>query len=381
MNLDREKAKAYQRKKYFTALFHLGLELILLGALISGGMNFIFKRWAEAASSHFYFQAAANYTFLFIFLGLFDLGFGLYSGYRLEKSYGLSNQDLKGWMAEFLKKLLLSYGFSIFLVLALYLLIRRFPSHGWVGAWLAFSGASYLLGQLFPVLIVPLFYRYSRVENEVLRKRIFELVKRFGLPLENVYSLNLSKTTKKANALFAGVGRTKRLVLSDTLIEKFTVEEIESVVAHELGHFKHKDIWHHLAFNCFCSFIGFALAFHLLKNLAPSLGYEGTGDLAAFPLLYLIFYLFTIPLTPLGNAYSRWREREADRFALKATGPRGFIPAMEKLSEINLADPQPHPWVEWWFYTHPPIGKRIEMAKEETSNQRPVIGKKTDGGI
>lgn len=357
------KAKAYQRKKYFIALFHLGLELILLTVLVASGMTFIFKRGAQLAANQFYFQAAAYYTFFFLYLWVFDLLLGLYSGYAVEKAYGLSNQDLRGWGIEFLKKSLLSYGLSLLLVLGLYFLIRRFPDHWWIGAWLAFAGVSYLLGQLFPVLIVPLFYRYSRVENEALKKRIFALVKRFGLPLENVYSLNLSKTTKKANAMFSGLGRTKRLVLSDTLIDHFTVDEIESVVAHELGHFKHKDLWHHLAFNSVTSLIGFALGFHLLGKLAPGLGYRGAGDLAAFPLLYLIFFLFAVFLTPLGNAYSRWREREADRFSLKAMGPEGFIPAMEKLSQMNLADPQPHPLIEWWFYTHPPIGKRIEMAR------------------
>lgn len=364
MTLDPEKAKAYQRKKYYTVLSHLGLELILLVALIASGMTFLFKQWAQMASPQFYLQLMVYYTFFFLFLWVFGLCFDLYSGYRLEKTYGLSNQNLKGWGIEFLKKSVLSLGLSLPLVLGLYVLIRRFPVHWWIGAWLAFAGVSYLLGQLFPVLIVPLFYRYSRVENEDLRKGIFELVQRFNLPLENVYSLNLSKTTKKANAMFCGLGRTKRLVLSDTLIQNFTVDEIESVVAHELGHFKHKDIWHHLVFNAICSFVGFALASSLLKRLAAALGYAGPQDLAAFPLLYFIFYLFSVLLTPLGNAYSRWREREADRFALKAMGPHGFIPAMEKLGRLNLADPHPHPLIEWWFYTHPPIGKRIKMARK-----------------
>ncbi|MBI4115422.1 MAG: M48 family metalloprotease, partial [Candidatus Omnitrophica bacterium] len=180
---------------------------------------------------------------------------------------------------------------------------------------------------------------------------------------ENVYSLNLSKTTKKANAMFAGIGRTKRLVLSDTLIQNFTVDEIESVVAHELGHFKHRDIWHHFGFNLITSFVSFALVFHVLGFLTPHLGYKGVGDLAAFPLLYLMFYFFGLLLNPLSNAYSRWREREADRFSLKAVGSGGFIPAMEKLARLNLTNPKPHPLVVWWFYTHPPIEERIRMAK------------------
>ena len=363
MNLDLEKAKAYQRKKYVLALAHLALEILLLGILIMSGISFVFRNIAEAFSPNFYLQVTV-YVYLFLlYLWVFDGAFSYYSGFRLEHTYGLSNQTFKAWTWEFLKKSVLSIGFSLLLILGLYVLIHHFPNSWWVWAWLAFAGVSYLLGQLFPVLIVPLFYRYSRVEDEALKSRIFRLVSRFNLPLENVYSLNLSKTTKKANAMFAGLGRTKRLVLADTLIQNFTVDEIESVVAHELGHFKHHDIWYHLGFNLVTSYVGFSLAFHLLQSLAPRFGYTGSQDLAAFPLLYLIFFIFGILLSPLNNAYSRWRGKEADRFALRATGPKGFIAAMEKLAELNLADPNPHPLIVWWFYSHPPIAKRIEMAR------------------
>lgn len=363
MNLDLERAKAYHRRKYFATLSHMGLEVFLLFCLISTGITFLFKEAAESVSSHRYLQITIYYSLFFLYLWIFGFFLSLYSEFHLEHAYGLSNQSFVGWFVELLKKTLLSFALTLPLLLGLYFLILQYPSQWWIGAWLGFAVFSYLLGQLFPVLIVPLFYRYSRVEDGSLKNRIFKLVARFGLPLENVYSLNLSKTTKKANAMFAGLGRTKRLVLSDTLIQNFTVDEIESVVSHELGHFKHRDIWRHLGFNALTSFAGFALAFHLLQDLTSRLGYYGTEDLAAFPLLYLILYLFATVLTPLSNAYSRWREREADRFALKASGAGGFIPAMEKLSHLNLADPKPHPLIEWWFYTHPPIEKRIQMAK------------------
>ena len=365
MTTSPETAKAYQRKKYRVSLVHLAWEILLLTALIGTGLTFAFQRAAVSISPHFYLQAAVYISLFFFYLWIFDLYFAFYSGFRLEHQYGLSNQNLGGWLNEFLKQTALSYVFTLLLMLGLYVLIRKFPERWWIAAWAAFAGVSYLLGQLFPVLIVPLFYRYSRVENEELRNRIFRLVARFNLPLENVYSLNLSKTTKKANAMFAGLGRTKRLVLADTLIQNFTTDEIESVVAHELGHFKHHDIWHHLGFSLITSFAGFALASHLLKTLAPRFGYMGASDLAALPLLYLLFFLFGTLLTPLNHAYSRWREKEADRFALKAVSREGFIGAMERLAQLNLADPNPHFLVVWWFYTHPPIAERIEMARKE----------------
>ncbi len=350
-----DKVKTYQRKKHFISLLHLALEWIFLAGLLATGLNVAFERIAASQTDSFYLQAAIYYGIFFVCLLGLDFLLSLYSGFYLEHAYGLSNQNFLQWLMEFLKKSLLVFALSLPLVVGLYALIRALPETWWLAAWAAFAGVSYLLGQLFPILIVPLFYKYAHVDNEVLKKRIFELVRRFKLPLENVYSLNLSKTTKKANAMFAGLGRTKRLVLSDTLIEKFSVEEIESVVAHELGHYVHHDVWLHLAFSLMTSFAGFALVFYLLGPRAR--------DLSAFPLLYLLFSFFGTLLTPLGNAFSRWREREADRFALKESAKEGFIGAMEKLAELNLADPQPHPLVEWWFYTHPPIQKRIDMAK------------------
>lgn len=359
-----EQAKIYQRKKHLAALAQLAVQVTALIVLLSAGLAFTFRDWAQSLSGHPSLQVLFYYGFFFDFVWLCELPLEFYSGFRLEERYGLSNQDFKQWAVEFLKRTVLVFVISALLVLGLYAAMGRSPGRWWVWAWLGYAGFSYLLGQLFPVLIVPLFYRYSRVEKDSLKERIFRLVKRFRLPVENVYSLNLSKTTKKANAMFAGLGRTKRLVLSDTLIRDFTEEEIESVVAHELGHYKHHDIWHHLAFSAATSFVGFFLAFEIVKRLGPRLGFSGAEDLAAFPFLYLVFTLLGIVLTPLSHAYSRWREAEADRFSLEACGSRGFIPAMEKLAKLNLADPEPHPLIEYWFYTHPPIAKRIRMAKK-----------------
>ena len=201
-----------------------------------------------------------------------------------------------------------------------------------------------------------------------LRKRIFDLAKRFGLPVENIYSLNLSKTTKKANAAFMGLGKTKRVVLSDTLIEHFDGDEIETVVAHELGHFKHGDIWRNLSFGLLTSFLMFWIAFNSADSAAVALGYDEVGDVAAMPLLFLIFYGVMLVLIPLQNGFSRRLERAADRFALEASSkPQAFIPCMTKLGRLNLADPEPPRLVEWFFYDHPAISKRIQMAQEYTT--------------
>jgi len=223
---------------------------------------------------------------------------------------------------------------------------------------------SYIIGKLFPVFIVPLFYKYGKLENRELEERILRLAERFGLPVRNVYSLNLSKTTKKANAAFMGLGRTKRVVLSDTLIEHFTHGEIEAVLAHELGHFKHRDIWRLLGFGLVTSLAVFAAGFVGMNAMVRFFGMNAASDVSGLPLLFLVFYAVNLVLTPAMNAYSRSRERAADLFALKACeNPDVFISCMEKLGAQNLADPAPPGWYERLFYDHPPIHKRIEMAK------------------
>ncbi|HXV28147.1 MAG TPA: M48 family metallopeptidase, partial [bacterium] len=286
------------------------------------------------------------------------------SGYVLEHQFDLSNQNLAAWIKDFIKKTVLSFIFSLALIEVLFFLIWNFTGHWWVFAWAGFALVSYGVGKIFPVWIIPLFYKYGKVESESLTKRIIDLAARYGLPVENVYTLNLSKTTKKANAAFMGIGRTKRVVLSDTLIQNFSENEIETVVAHELGHFKHRDIWRQLALGLVTSLFAFWLAFRVMDPLSGQFGLQGAGDIASLPLLFLIFYAVSLILMPLQNGFSRWLERGADRFALQACPERDiFISCMEKLGQVNLANPNPHPVYEWFFYDHPSIHKRIQMAK------------------
>ena len=293
-----------------------------------------------------------------------DFPLDFYAGFFLEHRYELSNHTLRSWFSDFLKRAVLSFGLSLILLIALYALIWRFPDHWWLLAWAGYAGVSYVLGKLFPVFIVPLFYRYSPVGDESLKKRICDLAGRYGMPVKNVYSLNLSRTTKKANAAFMGIGKTKRVVLSDTLLEQFSPSEIEAVLAHELGHFKHHDIWKQLGFGLSVSLLGFWIAFHTAGVWSNAFGYSGVQDIAGLPVLFLVFYLFSLVLMPLQNGFSRWMERAADRFALEACGqPGAFISCMEKLAAVNLADPSPHPLYEWLFYDHPAVGKRVAFAE------------------
>ncbi len=358
----KERAKAYQRIRHWLEIFGIFLTLVMLLAAIP--LSGRFYGWASQITPIRYGVVVFYFLFFSLYSAIIFSPLSFYSGFILEHRYSLSNQTLRGWFWEWAKKQLLSFGIMLVLVLLLYALVWNFETQWWVLGWAGYALFSLVLGKLFPVLIIPLFYKYSPISDEVLRKKIEALGARFGMAIQNVYSLNLSKTTKKANAAFAGLGKTKRVILGDTLLSNFTHREIEVVLAHELGHYKHRDILKQFAFGTAASLIGFWIAKEALAAFSPSFGFSGAGDIRAFPLLCLVFFIFGLVMSPLGNGFSRWAEKQADQFALDALGDTdSFISSMRKLSEINLADPDPHPLIEFFFYDHPPVGKRIRMAE------------------
>ncbi len=359
---DKRHAKEYQRIKKTLALLHLFLTPALLvlwcfSGLANGTRELI-------ASQNPFVEAALFFGLFSIFFFAVDLPLSYYSGFVIEHRFNLSNLTFGKWIFETLKRTLLSFIFSLFLIEGLYFLIRFQPQNWWIWAWAAYAGVSWVMGKLFPVFIVPLFYKYQPLPEGELKTRILELLSRYGLPAANLFSLNLSKTTKKANAAFMGLGKTKRVVLSDTLLEQFSAEEIEQVVAHELGHFKHQDIWKQLALGLLISFLCFSGGFYGMEHMIPVLGLKSAADPAGLPLLFLVFLGVSYLSMPLTNGFSRVCEYAADRFALEACRNREvFISMMAKLGQVHLADPDPAAWYEWLFYDHPSIKKRIAAAQ------------------
>lgn len=362
-----QQARVYQAIRRRLSLFHLFLTPALLGILLLSGWTFGMRQNAIAITGGNDWAVVAVYFLLFsLYFLIFDLPLSFYSGFLLEHQFSLSNQTFGQWLLDLGKKTLLSFGLSLALLEGLYWIIRVDPAHWWFWAWACYAFVSYVLGKIFPVFIVPLFYKYGPLEDKELESKILSLAARFNMPVKNIYSLNLSKTTKKANAAFMGIGKTKRVVLSDTLISQFTHAEIEMVMAHELGHYKHHDIWRLLSFGLVVSLAAFAAGFWGMESLAAPLGLGSAANIAGLPLLFLIFYGVSLILMPLTNGYSRKRERAADLFALEALGgDKGvFISCMKKLGDQNLADPEPPSWYEWFFYDHPSIGKRVATAEK-----------------
>jgi len=290
----------------------------------------------------------------------------VYSGFRLEHRFGLSRMSFGAWLWRYTKQSLLVIGLGLPLILGLYWLIWTTGAWWWLVAAGAFFLVSVVLGQLMPVVILPLFYKVERLDAPELTERIRRVAEGSGLSIEGVYRLGLSAETVKANAALAGLGRTRRVILGDTLLDNFTPDEIEVVFAHEIGHHVFRHIPKMILFGLLTSAAGFWVCDRLLTAWigAPAGPFDYSAmPVHALPMLMLVFTVFMMLLDPLANAISRHYERQCDGYALQRTQtPDAYRAAFRKLARLNKDDPDP-PWLEvFLFHSHPPIGERLAMA-------------------
>lgn len=299
---------------------------------------------------------------------LLDLPLSYYSGFVLPHRFGQSNQTLRGWLADQVKSLLLGAALGLIVLQVIYAVLRAYPDAWWLYAAAFLLFFSVILANLAPVLLFPLFYKFQPLDEEHagLAERLTRLAEKAGTTVRGVYKFDMSRRTKAANAALTGLGRTRRIILGDTLIDEFSDDEIETVLAHELGHHVNRDIPLGMLVETVSTLAGLYLASLALRWGADLLGLAGPADIAAFPLFLLVMGLYGLLTMPLGNAFSRWRERRADRYALKATGKgEAYASALARLANQNLAEADPEPWVEWLLYSHPALSKRIAMARNE----------------
>ena len=293
------------------------------------------------------------------------LPFSFLEGFWLEHRYGLSNLTLAGWVKDQLKGLAVGSALGLLAAEFLYAAMRKWPEHWWILCAVAFMGFFVLMANLAPVLIFPIFFKFKPLENPALVERLLVLTRRANTEVKGVFEWKLSEKSNKANAALMGLGNTRRIILSDTLLARFQDEEVEAVLAHELGHHVHRHIFQSIAIQGVATFAGFYLIHRTLDWLSPHFGFHGAADFANLPLLALVTTVLSLLLLPAVNSYSRAMERQADTYALRAISSREpFITSMEKLAELNLAERQPSPWIEFIFHSHPSIQKRIAFAQK-----------------
>ncbi len=363
--MNEDKASRYQRLKRQADIASVVWTAGLLVVLIASGLSLQLRTLAESFAPSSTTLVITIYVALLSLLSeLGGLPLAFYSGFLLERRYGLSTETLKAWMLDQLKAFGIGLVLALPAAIAVYLLIARFPERWWMAAGVLFSLVIVGLTNLAPVLLLPLFYRVKPLDRESLRARLLALADRAGARVLGAYEWGMGEKTRKANAALAGIGGTRRILVSDTMLAEYSDEEIEVVLAHELAHHVHGDIWKGIAFESALILAGFFLAAQLLRSLAPFFGLRSVADVAGLPLLLLAAGAVSVAMLPIAHAMSRAFERNADRFALRLTGnPGAFISAMRRLGAQNLAEENPSKIVQWLFYSHPPIRERIATAQ------------------
>ncbi len=338
-----------------------GFILVLL--FVSTGYSLILEKYLSNFLPNQYLLFLA-FSFVIGLAGMIIFSpVNYYTDYHLEHKYLLSNQTFLKWIWEGLKGLLVSLAIGIPVLLLFFYILNKFGNIWWLPFAIALFLISVILARIIPVLILPLFYKVIPLDNEDLKNKIDILAKNAGINVENVFKFNMSKNTKKANAAFTGLGKAKRILLSDTLLEKYSDDEIETVIAHELGHYKKKHIMKNILINTVSSFLILFLISYLYQISLKWFGFESITEIAALPLLALWGMVIGFIEMPLSNIISRRFEYQADEYAVQATGKKeAFISTLEKLTEQNLGDKEPHPFVEWFFYSHPSIKKRVNAV-------------------
>jgi STE24 endopeptidase len=365
-----EQARRYAREHFRLMLFSFGVDVAILVALLISGASAWWTNRITALSG--WWAAPAAVVFLYA-LGLGALlkfagiPFSILSR-RVEIRYGLNRQSWMGWIWDQTKSMLISGVMALGGLELIYWLLRAAPKSWWLWAWGAFALFIIALAQLAPVLLLPLFFKFRPLSTEgteaELVQRLTRLSERAGARVRGVFEWKLGEKSAKANAALTGLGGTRRVIISDTLLNSATPDEIEAVFAHELGHHVHRHVWYGLIFQMALSLLGFWLADVALRFFAMPLRLAGMADVAGIPLLFLVALVLSLLLLPLANAFSRRLERQADDYAFAAMGDAGpLVRGLERLADQNLAERNPPAWKEFIFYSHPSISTRVTRAR------------------
>lgn len=365
-----KQAKQYARIRRRLWLVDTAFSAIYALAWLFLGWSITLREWVTTFTDSWVLITA---FYVIVFGGIYSiltLPLGYYSGFVLPHRFGQSNQSLKDWIIDRIKGLAIGAPLGLLMLEMLYLALRLTGDTWWLWAAGGLLLFNVILSNLAPVLIMPLFNKYVPLgdEHKELEERLLNLAKRANTKVKGVFKFDMSKRTKAANAALTGIGNTRRIILGDTLINEFTADEIETVLAHELGHHVHKDIPFLIISGTLLTTLGLFIASLALDFAVSYFSFTSIADVAAFPALSLILGAYGLLTQPLENALSRWRENMADDYALTSTGKHeAFASAFTRLANQNLGEIDPEKWVVFMFYSHPPLGERIAKAKQFTA--------------
>jgi STE24 endopeptidase len=355
----------YESAKHFVSITGFVLDVFVLVYLIKSGLSVRIREFAEGLSHSPWISVALYMIAVGVIFKIFDLLLSFCSGYLLEHRFGLSRQSLADWTEDQLKAIAVGVPLSLAGIEVIYGLFRASPADWWLYDAVFFIVFAVVMTNLAPVLFLPLFFKFKPVENQNLQSRVERLAHRTQTTICGVFEWALGEKTRKANAAVVGWGNTRRIIVSDTLLENFSGEEIEVIMAHELCHHVKHHIWLGLALQSLLTLAAFFSAYLILPPLAVSLGFRNISDVAAFPLFALVMLGLSLLVLPAVNSFSRRLETQADLYALDITGDAlAFVSSMEKLADLNLANKTPNKIVEFIFYSHPSVEDRIKLAAD-----------------
>jgi STE24 endopeptidase len=342
-------------------LFEDIVELAMLFLLVP-----VMVDWLVGLHIHIIPQALIFFGALAAIGSITDLPFTLYNTFVLEKKYGFSTITWKIWMSDLIKSLIVSVILMGIMICTFMAFVYYLPKSWWFWAWVFFTLFEIILLWLYPVLIAPLFNKYEPIRDELLKEKITALLDKVGLKAKGIYQVDAGKRSRHTNAYFTGIGKTKRIVLYDTLLASHSSEEIIAVLAHEIGHWKKKHIVKQFVFMIGISLVLLYLVYLVAGSpiLYSAFGIQHTPVYAGLFLVSLYLGAIKFFLSPVGAAVMRRYEREADRMAFELTGDsQPMINALKRLAKDNLSNLHPHPLYVWFYYSHPPLIERIEFLQ------------------
>ncbi|MBS3817934.1 M48 family metallopeptidase [bacterium] len=363
------KARKYEKEKRLLGLVQSLLSLFIL-------LGFYFSGWSYVLA-HSSWLPSFILTFLFyvIFfqalLVLLGLPLHFYNSYVHEHKWGFSNHTLLSWMWDQAKSFLVSMVILGILLSLLLWILEEFPSQWWLIAGMAMALVSVIFSTLFPVVVLPVFNKYTPIQDKELTSALDKILAKEGLKSSGFFKEDTSRQTKKENAFLAGLGKTRRVVLSDNLMENMSIPQIVSIIAHEVGHHKYKHMWKHIALGTLQQLGVFYVLNLILQRIFPQFLSSPQWNLTLFPIFLIIMGAISgFILGPLSQALSRFFEKQADHYALEnIENKRAFMTALAGLADRNLSNAYPPWWVKWLYYSHPPVGERLQMSEEYLSHK------------
>jgi Zn-dependent protease with chaperone function len=364
-----EKALSYHRGNTAIWVFGVIWGLLIPALFLFSGFSARIRNWAQGIGRKWFFIIGVYFAIFAVVSYIIDFPLSYYTGYVREHSYGLSNQTFGKWFGDSLISLGISVIFGFLFLWVPYLLLRKSPRRWWLFTGLLAIPFLFLVILIQPIWIDPLFNKFGPMQNQALEAKILALAERAGIEGSRVYEVNKKEDTNALNAYVTGFGKTKRIVLWDTTIEKLTENELLFVMGHEMGHYVLGHVWKTIAF--FSLLIIVTLyAIHrtagwLIDKYWRRFGFTELSDIASLPLIILLFSLYFFIVTPIALAFTRHSEHESDRFGLEITqNNHAAATAFVKLQTENLAVPRPHRLIRLWRASHPTLGERIDFCNE-----------------